>query len=298
MYAENQIRTMQVAANSALEKGVAMNQSEGLPNLRLKNPFALAQNNKVMSDQESEVHIIRTGFICDTEPRGHARPGNKPPIEIVVDATEGFVPLWMPNETLRWRFQERSMSVFADPAAAKAAIAKLLGEALLAWDEAVPIKFSRRDDAWDFEIVVRSADECDRHGCVLATAFFPDSGRHRLVLYPSLFGQGKKELVDTMAHELGHIFGLRHFFAQISETRWASEIFGVHSPFSIMNYGEQSELTPEDRSDLKTLYTLAWRAELDNVNGTPIRFMKPYHSVSMVPLGDCLPFNYSLSAKR
>jgi predicted Zn-dependent protease len=70
-------------------------------------------------------------------------------------------------------------------------------------------------------------DDCDANGCVLASAFFPDAGRHELVIYPKMFTQTHEEQVETMTHEIGHIFGLRHFFANITETAWPSQIFGV-----------------------------------------------------------------------
>jgi hypothetical protein len=73
---------------------------------------------------------------------------------------------------------------------------------------------------------MRTGDNCTPSGCVLASAFFPDSGRHQLVLYPKMFSQSKKEQIETLIHEIGHIFGLRHFFANVSETVWPSEIFG------------------------------------------------------------------------
>ena len=52
-----------------------------------------------------------------------------------------------------------------------------------------------------------------------------------------MFTQSPEEQVETLIHEIGHVFGLRHFFAQLSETAWASEVFGTHDPLSIMNYG-------------------------------------------------------------
>ena len=45
------------------------------------------------------------------------------------------------------------------------------------------------------------------------------------------------EQVETLVHEIGHVFGLRHIFALISETEWPAEIFGKQVKFSIMNYG-------------------------------------------------------------
>ena len=44
-----------------------------------------------------------------------------------------------------------------------------------------------------------------------------------------------------------------------------------------MNYGPDSKLTSDDKSDLKRLYQLAWSGQLTHINGTPIRFVKPYH---------------------
>ncbi len=244
-----------------------------------KDTFALRTPEEVAVATEETVHVIHDHVICDTEPRGHPEPENRSPLEIVLDATEGFIPLWAKRTTLRWRFRESTLQVFADPMAARQAIEGLMGAAILKWGDASPVKFSQRDDAWDFEIVVREGDQCNMNGgCVLASAFFPDAGRHQLVIFPKMFTQSHKEQVDTLIHEIGHIFGLRHFFAQISETNWPSEVFGKHRKFSIMNYGKDSELTNDDRSDLKRLYKLAWSGELTAINGTPIRFVKPFHA--------------------
>jgi hypothetical protein len=248
-------------------------------------PLELRNSEDAAREMESQLHLFGDGIICDTDTRGYAEPGDRSPAEIVVEASEGFIPLWAGGTTLRWRFQEHSMSVFVDPEAGKAVIKELLGEALLQWGDAAPVRFSEQNDSWDFEIAMREADRCTPRGCVLASAFFPDAGRHELVIYPKMFSQSRKEQVDTIIHEIGHTFGLRHFFANISETRWASEIFGVHKPFSIMNYGGQSELTPDDKNDLRRLYQLAWSGELTEVNRTPIRFVRPFHTAGAPPGG-------------
>jgi hypothetical protein len=247
------------------------------------NPFQLRKSAKPAPGDEKQVHIYGKGFRCDTDTRGHAIPGGQSPLKIVVDASEGFIPLWVNDMTLRWRFREHSMNFFESPAAAKAEIRKLLGEALLAWGDSTPVKFAERTDNWDFEIVMRQADDCDPSGCVLASAFFPDAGRHNLTLYPQMFAQSREEQIETLVHEIGHAFGLRHFFANLSETDSASEIFGVHKPLSIMNYGSQSHLTNDDKADLKRLYQKAWSGELTKINGTPIRLVKPFHTLSAAP---------------
>jgi len=232
--------------------------------------------------QDPEVHRFgpRADFVCDTEPTGHATPKGRSILEIAVNAPGGVIPLWTKGTTLQWRFHETSMKYFEKPAAAKNYIRKLLGEALLAWGDAVPVKFTEQDNNWDFEIVMSKTVDCDVNGCVLASAFFPDAGRHELKLYPTLFEQPRTEQIETMAHEIGHTFGLRHFFARDLEKGFPAEIFGVHSKFSIMNYGADSRLTEDDKKDLKRMYQMAWNGELTEINGTPIKFVKPFHTVA------------------
>jgi len=79
---------------------------------------------------------------------------------------------------------------------------------------------------------------------------------------------------------MGHILaGLRHFFAQVQETGFPSELFGKQDKFTIMNYGANSKLTDADKSDLKKLYETAWTGQITQINGTPIKFVKPFHTV-------------------
>jgi hypothetical protein len=252
-------------------------------NTHATDPFELQDPGTTSVEAEPTTHIIRKGVRCGTDTRGYATPLNRSPNKIVVDATDGFIPLWAKDTTLRWRFQEPSMLNFKNPEGAKTRIEEMLGDALLKWGDAVPVKFAKRQDAWDFEIVMNRQDDCDSSGCVLASAFFPDSGQHQLILYPKMFKQTKAEQVETLIHELGHVFGLRHFFANISEKEWRSEIFGKHDPFSIMNYGDKSVLTAADKSDLKRLYEQVWSGKLTKINGTPIRLVNPFHSAGHSP---------------
>jgi hypothetical protein len=243
------------------------------------NALQPRKRNKEFDVAKSEVHILGPGIKCDTEARGHKTPRSRTPLEIVVDASDGFIPLWARNTTLRWRFRERSMDYFEDPVAAKVYIRKLFGEALLEWGIASPVKFKEDADLWDFEMVMKNADDCDGGGCVLASAFFPDAGRHKLLFYPQMFNQTRIEQIETLVHEIGHMFGLRHFFAKLNETEWPSEIFGTHSKFSIMNYGHLSKLTAADKKDLIKLYKGTWSGALTHINGTPTRLVKPYSAI-------------------
>lgn len=235
--------------------------------------FALRPEEELARVTESQIHVLKKGMICRTDYRAEKRD----PFRIVLDATDGFIPLWEENLVLRWRFNMASLSVFQQPEAVASRIRELVGAAIIAWGEAAPIRFAENADNSDFEIVVERFPDCTPQGCVLAQAFFPDAGRHQLLVFPTMFEQSRKEQVDTLTHEIGHVFGLRHFFAPEVETRWPAVIFGQHNPFSIMNYGGLSELTEVDRSDLQLLYESVWSRRLRKINGTPVKLFRPYH---------------------
>jgi len=235
--------------------------------------LALLPEEQLAYATEDQIHVLEKGIICTTDYRARKRS----PFDIVLDATDGFIPLWAENLILRWSFNTTSLSFFQQPEAVMSQVRSLLGEAILAWGDATPIRFTETSDNSDFEIVVERLPNCSPQGCTLARAFFPDAGRHKLFIFPTMFEQSRKEQIDTMAHEIGHIFGLRHFFAPEHETRWASVVFGKHNPFSIMNYGNNSELTDDDRKDLKLLYEGVWSGQLRKINGTPIKLFRPYH---------------------
>ncbi|GJH31075.1 matrixin family metalloprotease [Caballeronia novacaledonica] len=219
------------------------------------------------------VHLVSPRIICSTEYRARRRSR----LEIVLDATEGFIPLWAENLVLRWKFNATSLAHFEESEKLADTVRELLSSAITAWGAAAPIRFAENDDNSDFEIVLEERESCNRLGCTLAQAFFPDAGRHQLFVFPTMFTQSRKEQVDTLTHEIGHVFGLRHFFAPENETQWPAVIYGEHKPFSIMNYGKNSELTDADQNDLSSLYKAAWKGELLSINGTPIKFVRPYH---------------------
>lgn len=224
-------------------------------------------------------HQYGTGnrITCVTDSKGYPEPDDRDTREIRVDATNGHIPLWARDVTLNWRFSKSFGSHFDDGDAAKDGVRDLLGRALEGWGDGCPVKFREVKDGHDFEIAMHARD-CDASGCVLASAFFPGEADRVLYIYPSMFEQSEREQLETMQHELGHVFGLRHFFANLSEKQWKSELFGKHRATSIMNYGPKSKLTEQDIEDTMRLYALVWSGQLTEINGTPIKTYKASHS--------------------
>lgn len=227
-------------------------------------------------------HVYCRSVRCITDARGYETHRNLSPTEIRVHETDGFIPLWAPGVTLRYRFRESSLTRYfkKDADAGREQLQDLFDAGLAEWGDAAPVRFTHNEDASDFEIVMMPTEDCDDDGCVLASAFFPDAGRHEFRVYPTALEQSDSEQVETFAHEIGHIFGLRHFFANISETRWPSHLFGEDKPFSIMNYGHESMMTDVDRADLNRLYQSVWSGELTEIDGAPIQMMRPFSSLA------------------
>lgn len=263
---------------------------------RNQNPFRFKSEEALRVQVDPQKHVYGAGFVCKTEKRGYPTPDNRSPSQIRVDISQGIVPLWEQGTTLRWRFNESSMLVFDDPNAAKAGIEALFSDAIAAWGDSCPVRFLRQSDQADFEFVMLPTPDCDATGCVLAQSFFPNSGQNSVLLYPTLFDQSQQERVETFIHEFGHVFGLRHWFANISETDSPSELFGQDSQFSIMNYGADSFLTDVDKSDLKELYKEVWSGARTEINGTPIRLFAPFHSAGTTSGG--VSSNFSSGRRR
>ncbi|KAF9281573.1 hypothetical protein BGZ68_006560, partial [Mortierella alpina] len=197
-----------------------------------------------------EIHYMGKNRLCVT-----GRPARKFSPEKIVVGTEGFIPLWEKGVHLRYRLNERT---FRETKRSKEEVLKVLNEAIKQWGDSAPITLVEDSNLWDFEISLRNASDCRDDGCSMDVQ------------------------VSTLTHELGHIFGLRHWFAkeEDGELGWTSEVFGHNEAFTIMNYGEKSMLTNEDKRDLKLLYKLVWSGELKKINTTPIVLFKPYSAHS------------------
>lgn len=197
-----------------------------------------------------------------------------------------FIPLWEQGVTLRWRLNQNSFAFYQQGEALMASVRTLITAGMTAWGDSAPVKYAEAatDETADFDVVMQNAPNCNSSGgCVLASAFFPDSGKHTMKIYPTMFQQSAEEQVETLVHEIGHTFGLRHYFADKESI--PGVLFGADARFSIMNYNEESVLTDTDRSDLKVLYQAVWSGQLKSIKDietgkdVPIQLFKPFHTM-------------------
>jgi len=259
-----------------------LNKSTGLAEdyriqVSFENLLELAKEEDYSAYLDESVHVLGACQVCSTERR--ARTREEIESSLIIAPTSGKLRFWAENQILHWRFSDASLMRYKKPELIKDAVRSLFFKAITAWGDSAPIRFKEEQDAYDFEIYLVSSDDIQGGSYTAARSFFPDKGQHRLRLYPAFFEKipDEKERVDTLIHELGHIFGLRHFMALENSPVYSGATYGMNNPLTIMNYGVLSELTPQDKSDLSSLYREVWSGRLTNVNRTPVELVRPSH---------------------
>lgn len=171
---------------------------------------------------------------------------------------------WAKNTKLNWHYKANE---YAPYGVTEAVVENLLEAALKRWGDASPIKLAKVDKMREAHFIVtwaKSDDDGNNNGSTLAAAFFPGdltaNQQPSLLLYPEFWHEVEESKVITLAHELGHIFGLRHtddvITMQGESDDWAA--FGKNRKISIMAYDEDCKMTDEDKSKLKEIYDKAW----------------------------------------
>ena len=132
-----------------------------------------------------------------------------------------------------------------------------LTKAIAMWkDVGVTFKQVSRNAPATFRVVYRDLPDNGQRN-VLASAFFPNNGlpeSRTLSIYALAFAKDHvNHQANFLAHEIGHILGLRHEFSLETETPWWSAMYMGRSPNSVMKYYSDSSMWHVQQQDLDEL---------------------------------------------
>merc|ERR1712232_134059 len=210
---------------------------------------------------------------CVTDQRKHANRE-----ELAVDFSNGFVPLWQKGTNLTYAFDLASFRGIFGSQTWKtiAAVQELFEQAQQKWEFTDYVTIEQVDSIFKADFIVHAAPTNGNmsSGFVLASAFFPNADQNDFYVYPEMFTLG--DPLNTMLHEIGHIYGLRHYFFR-EEEGFPGLTFGTENEKTIMNYGKNSIFTDTDKKDLKALYEFV--GDSSREKGVPIVLFKSRHEL-------------------
>ncbi|KAF9925569.1 hypothetical protein FBU30_004682 [Linnemannia zychae] len=179
--------------------------------------------------------------------------------------------LWKKSAVLRYCFQEGTVSKQGE-------IRSLIKDAWEAWDSSAPVKLEESDEPWDFKITVEPSSGLIES---FARSFFPNSNQKELIIYDCMFNLPRHQQVNVMAHEMGHIFGLRHPWA--SEEKESHKHYGFNTNKTVMSDSLDIAPTVDDKKDLADLYEKVWKGNMEDIEDVPIELIDPYSSNRVDP---------------
>ncbi|RFU81828.1 matrix metallo ase-11, partial [Trichoderma arundinaceum] len=205
------------------------------------------------------------------------------------------IPRWCKGSELRYVLCAESFESL-DVAAS---VADATARAISMWPNVgVYFKQVARDEPAAFAI--KYCGFRSRRRRVYARSFFPQDSPGELVVYQDALDRADY-LDNILAHELGHILGLRHEFAAEKEKDNRSVLFGSENDLSVMNYSDHPsklQVGKQDCEELATFY--AYKQAV--YGGLPIVDVEPhlhiFSSVSAAPASRDLSPNKLSSAKN
>lgn len=163
------------------------------------------------------------------------------------------IPRWCSGSEIPYIIRTES---FRTPGAA-ALVASAMAEAISTfWGNIIDVNFKQvgRDDPATFQIEYMESHSS--HPDAYAISFLPTTQASSLVVYRKAL-EHPNYLVNILAHELGHILGLRHEFAIEREGFLPSVRFGSKNHESIMNYFDhlsKLQVGKQDREEVAAFY--------------------------------------------
>ncbi|KAF2963067.1 hypothetical protein GQX73_g10506 [Xylaria multiplex] len=172
-----------------------------------------------------------------------------------------YIPRWCNGATVTYVILDES---FEKPDDARFTAVKV-AEAISMW-KSIGVKFEQVHRSHPATFQIRYLDlPFNTRPDVYAEAFFPQDGRGTLFVYELAFQAANMQyLANILAHEFGHILGLRHDFAGdiickvTGETRESGSVrWGRRNRSSVMNYFtdlRQYSVKKQDLEELRSFY--------------------------------------------
>ncbi|KAJ4862322.1 hypothetical protein T069G_03276 [Trichoderma breve] len=157
----------------------------------------------------------------------------------------GEIPRWSRGSELGYAIHDETF-----PSDLSAKIGPAMEKAVDLWqNHGVSFKQVGRNDPATFAVVYENGPPK-----AYARSFFPNESRRTLSVFQRT-RRAPDSLPGLLAHELGHIQGLRHEFAHTDEEemQFPSVLVGSENTKSIMNYFARPEEYQVQQSDLKEL---------------------------------------------
>lgn len=205
------------------------------------------------------LHITEAKYTCATETYGCT--------EVRVGKSD-YIPRWCRGSVLSYLVDAKSFPTPAEAMQVKAA----MQEAISMW-KGIAVSFEEVDCYESATFVITYHPR----GCrtAYARAFFPDELPGELLVYNLALSNGTY-LANILAHEIGHIFGLRHEFADEDkqERKLRCVLFGKNNSRSVMNYYKdlgQLQVSEQDLKELEAFYAYGG----EKYKGLPIHDYDP-----------------------
>lgn len=200
----------------------------------------------IKTSVSEELSVPDFKYRCTTQASMPMRTANLDPASIWVGLF-GKIPRWKKGVTVNFAayaggYPTPNHAIFA---------AYRLWEAAKIWNNLnVGVQFKWVGKLEDAAFVLAYGGD---GGTTLARAFFPNADNlNTLFVYKKAFEPGFiNYMVNVFLHELGHVLGLRHEFA---DQEGGAVQWGPRNPLSVMSYNFPPQIQPSDIRDTKSFY--------------------------------------------